>query len=206
MFKNASDYPTSLKGKFIRTESTKKKSREAKIRHTYDGLCLEDFLEANKKLMYELVAHGHGLRPYDFSKIHQLIESRCDGEPSSRKHRTHGIGTFFRKNRKSYEEYRLNKENGHGAPVSDDTIVIKTHSTKKFSDGGGQPIHTYDGLSLMEWMKANRELMHKLVDHGHRYKYHKIHQLIESRCDGELPCRRMRHNTVGVFFKKEEEA
>ena len=63
--------------------------------------------------------------------------------------------------------------------------------------------HTFDGMSMKEFLNKNREYVLSLVDNEHKYKYHKIHDYIIQHHDSDTEIsQNYRSMTLSRWFKQ----
>lgn len=69
--------------------------------------------------------------------------------------------------------------------------------------GVNQNTHTFDGMSLNDFLDKNREYVLSLVDERHKYKYHKIHDYILKHHDSDTEIsQNYRSMTLSRWFKR----
>jgi hypothetical protein len=68
------------------------------------------------------------------------------------------------------------------------------------------PTHTFDSMSLTEFLNNNKSLVLSLIDESNRYKYHKIHALLLEKCTSNTnPSQGYRSVALTTWMKKVKE-
>tara|TARA_R100000734_G_scaffold17891_1_gene14381 strand:- start:717 stop:1367 length:651 start_codon:yes stop_codon:yes gene_type:complete len=78
----------------------------------------------------------------------------------------------------------------------------KTMITKYGKRSLTPAVYTFDGLSQKDFMIKNKKLIISLIDPTHKYKYHKLHQLLIDRADGKIPSPNRRSQVIVRFLEE----